>query len=1322
MFDPVLMPLSGVHSISASAGTGKTYTITTLYLRFLLESGCSTDEILVTTFTEAATAELRDRLRGRLTEALRVLRQYTTESNVELAVENKAEDAQLVAVLQRAGGWSSDRDVSDRVVERLEEALLSFDQAPVFTIHGFCSRILQELVFETGTRFNVDLVSSLDEWISEAVDDFAAQTWTVADSVMERWLPLDKALYGDLHKVAHVAMDSPSLEIVPGDEDLDTILDSDLPRQAGELFEMLGTKWPDERARVLELLETALAKGVLNGNSYGRPGQIDKAIRFIDQLADDRSLNAFTWEGTDEARKIKDVSQINLTTQKLTKGTVKKHEGSTPKHPLFDVLQQLAELSEQYSDYQQDVRSRLLSRVGRFVREHVAKRRGELGIMSFGDLLHRVDEALGGRQRELLVNALREKYRVALVDEFQDTDPVQYRIFSRVFRDVAANADLESASDWRESTSGTDADSEFLVDFYGDANSSGIRTLSEPSPSGEGSRAFIMIGDPKQSIYRFRGADLAAYLEAQDQTPPQNRHEMGMNWRSDRSLVKSVQAFFSSTSNPFLNQKIPLPPVEASFDDRFRSQSAFSVTVVPRVFQEDDPGRPMKAEYALEHSVQQLVNDIITQLRSDDGIETSSGEWRSIEPSDIAVLCQAGWQLREIQQALSARGVPSVLRNDESVFSTPEAESLRHILLAVESPASLSLMLNALQTPVFGQNAQELSTLRDDTDRLSLFVERFQQWHEYWQRDGFVVMWRRLLDEQKTIARLAGQITGERQITNYLHLGELLHRQATEAHCGPDELLQWFEHRLARKDTSDDEAMLRLETDSAAVQLCTIHKSKGLEYPIVYCPTLWSVKEWIEPTVVLSRSGSDGAMLEMPQIDVGSDLIRDRNQADERDAGSEDRRLLYVALTRARHQCHVYWATTRAASKSALGQILFGELEGKETDVEIDRKLRAWAKSLDFGGRDTGAADRFVLRMSDRRTVPRSDFRYQGISRRVRTLTSRQMRREQLPVRAQTSFTALAASTFGRVSDEIADLDSVDGSRSVSVDTGESDTTPLAGMPGGRLVGEVVHSVLEKAVRSNWFRDCQEPVDGHVRERVLESMNETLQPEMERMQLEPRWLAPLAKTLTTCVVEPLPVEEGSFNGPRLIEAGHDRLAAEVPFVHRLGSVTELDAGSDACRSGTFSTTKLAAAFRTSVDPRLQKYASRVENMSAPSLQGFLAGFVDLVFEWEGRWFIADYKTNVLGSSLFDYSRPSLHVAMAEHDYLLQASLYSVAICGMLAQRLPEFDIARDFGGVIYLFLRGLPLDGRIQHGVWHQRPDADFIRQLTAALEGDVAS
>ena len=860
-FDALQIPLAGVQSINASAGTGKTFTITTLYLRYLLEAHCSVDQILVTTFTEAATAELKDRLRSRLSQTLALLREVEDEDEArELAADGRA-DSQIVELLQRVGVWAEER--REWALERLEEAILSFDQAPVFTIHGFCGQVLKQLVFETGSRFNVELLTSQEPLLDEAVRDFVANSWTAEGSPLASWLPLDQGLWSVLHALAKQALEHPSYRVVPESADLAELFESPLMAEFETRASDFAAVWQSEREALRALIDAAQQKKWLSQSTH-KPQQIDDGFGFIDSFARSPSPHAFEW-GKDG--KLPPV-QRRLTQSELEKGTTGKDKHSRiPTHPAFTQYEELIEVASRLSEVIDQVRIRVLAQAAKFVREHVRQHKHEHGQMSFGDLLNHVDDALSGRFQLALQSSLRTRFRVAMVDEFQDTDPVQFRIFRRIFLDepqsgaASPQSEISNLKSQRERS-----DDPFEIRAAnvllpspplgrgagGEGRSLTSLSLQSPltstlSPAekhrGEGEdtsdfRAFVMIGDPKQSIYKFRGADIDAYLDAIQQVPKDQRHEMGTNWRSDESLVNAVQALFGSSPDPFLSKSITLPTVTAHYPDRMSSGPALSITLVPRG---DDvaPDEPLKNELALQAVVARLAADIVRLINDPVQIDDKHSDPREVQPGDLAVLARTGRQLRDIQQALAQRGVPAVLSLDESVFETAEAEHLSAVLQAVLNPGAASSMMNALRTPLFGLLASEIATLPANESALSDWAEQFQHWNSLWQHESFIVMWRRMLAEQEAIPRLAGLMLGERQITNFLHLGELLHQHAVTAHAGPDELLRWFNQTRAEPTDRDEIAQLRLETDADAVQLCTVHKSKGLEYPIVFCPVLY---------------------------------------------------------------------------------------------------------------------------------------------------------------------------------------------------------------------------------------------------------------------------------------------------------------------------------------------------------------------------------------------------------------------------------------------------------------------------------------------------
>ena len=684
-FDPLRIPLAGVHSIAAAAGTGKTYTITTLYVRYLLETDCRVEDVLVTTFTEAATAELKDRLRARLREALEltrtgeppgvsrpvgvgerpgVSRPIDRAPPTNPSAPTVPPDPILLRLLDQAGAWNP--ATAAEVQDRLRQALLDFDHAPVFTIHGFCHRVLQESVFETLSRFDLELLTSLQPLVADAVADFVAQGWTTDESALARWLPLDAGLWSTLQQVAEAAVNEPDCRVVPDHRELDDLLDTALLDEFAEAAEAFAEVWKAQRDEARELLFEAQREGWLGKGTHSEK-QLREAVAFLDVLAEEPSPDAFKPNRQGELPAV----QRRLTQSSLERGTKKAHQAHVPRHPVFAALEQLVELVGPIAARRAQIRPRLLARAAHTVRQHVNRRKQQQGVMSFSDLLHQVDAALAGPQQALLLARLRERYRVALVDEFQDTDPVQYRIFRKVFQDTAAGA------------------------------------------AGGPLRAFVMIGDPKQSIYRFRGADVHSYLTATAKTPDKQRHALGTNWRSDRSLVQAVQAVFAAVPDPFLNEQIRLTEVGAHYADRLLDEPALELTLVPRhpLAAADEPP---KQELALQQVLPCVVDDIVAQLNDPPELDLGDGRRRSVVPGDVAVLCRTGVQLRQLQELLALRGVPAVLQTDESIFDTVEAQSVSHSLRALLNPGDLTLLTTALAGSLFGLTAPTLEELRRD--------------------------------------------------------------------------------------------------------------------------------------------------------------------------------------------------------------------------------------------------------------------------------------------------------------------------------------------------------------------------------------------------------------------------------------------------------------------------------------------------------------------------------------------------------------------------------------------------------------------------------
>lgn len=1349
VLDPLRMSLAGVHSINASAGTGKTYTITTLYLRYLLEARCSVDDILVTTFTEAATAELKERLRKRLRAAFDLLRNLPDSADADDAIAGGA-DEQLVGVLLNAGAFESES--RDRCLERLEDALLSFDQAPVFTIHGFCNQVLQQLVFETGSRFQFELLTSQEALIEEALQDFVARWWTAPDSPLAQWLPLKADLWDQLKDVAKKAVDNPADRIVPESPGNHGLPQESEIKHFDQQAREFGELWSASQAEIEALFAAASRDDVLKQNSH-KPEQITRAIEFINEFAMAPSPFVFKW---DDSGKL-DSTQERLAQSRLAAAAKKGKEGSEPQHRCFEMYEELLGLAQAIQEKAEGVRVVMFSKLADFVRQHVTRHKDEHGKLTFSDMLHLVDEALGRPDRQSLRASLRERYRVAMVDEFQDTDPVQFRIFRRIFLDDAVSdqtedraaietpaqssapnmtmdhRDDESADEPDDSDDSPDFDpfrdvSSFYDDapedepqFYEDLDSEFAAEADSASPdvTSKNFRAFVMIGDPKQSIYKFRGADLNAYLSAIAAVPDEQRHQMDRNWRSDDSLVRAVQSFFQSIANPFLSNAIELPPVTAQYPDRFTAGPAFEVRVVPR--RDYEQSKPLTKDTATSRVLEEVAADIVRKINGElpvpDGPST-----RPVEPGDIAVLCRTRMQLVEMQHWLADRGVPAVLHVDESVYATIEATEVSQMLQAILQASGGRYLATALRTAFCGLTASEIEHALHDDEALALWSERLRDWNSIWLRDGFIVMWRRLLEEQRVVPRLAGQLGGERQITNFLHLGELLHEYSVQQHAGPEELLRWFDQMRFDSDDKNEAAQLRLETDSEAVQLITIHKSKGLEYPIVYCPMLWAErdveKDKRKVQALSSRLGQGGTELEVPELDVGSDLLDDRRDWDATEQLAEQRRLLYVALTRARHQCVLHWIAGNGMSNSAASQFMCPDWDDKASDADLSHTLVAWAESLASepptpisatSKAATVVKSKSQSRQSRIRIVTAGEMlalkdpgHTSWSAIRKKQLANRAALRPELPAKRQTSYSALVRMLPVHAQHDWTDRDDVTADTdSVIVATSVGERTPLADMPGGTRVGDVVHRVLEKVLL-----DRPEP------QQLALTMQRELSREMRRAALDIRWLEPLAATMTATLLGRL---DALKPAACLLDVPHEDLTCEMPFVLRLGQTGRELTASD------FDLGQLAECFAASDESFIRDYAERVRGLDRGRISGLLVGFIDVVFCWQGRWYVVDYKTTNLGPRFSDYSSDRLAAAMADHDYILQYHLYAVAVTQFLAQRLPDFDAERDFGGVLYYFLRGTAPGSRNLGGVYYHRPQQRLVAELTSLMRDGVA-
>ncbi len=1203
LLDTAALPLIGLQLIEASAGTGKTHAITTLYLRLLLETSHGVRNLLVVTFTRAATDELRARIRQRLVDARALL--------LAPGKVGAVKDEALRVVLQRQIEGSGE----NAALRKLDAAIAGIDEAAIYTIHAFCQQALRDHAFESGELFDAELTDNQDDITHAAVIDWWRQRF-YPDAAMTEFVASRKALQ------TPSAVESWLGGLLARD------LDVRVPvGDIGTLKNMAGAlkaRWPQERASILLALDESVYLSKRRDKS-----------RHNDLVAAVDALDA--WAASDALLPPALAHQLGqrYMDEQLITDARRKNGGHAPVIPFSAALDALAEQSEALElSLLAEARAEIL------IRSNEQKRRANL--LAYDDLINRLRAALLTESGERLAQRIAAQFPAAMIDEFQDTDPAQYDIFSRIYRD-------------------------------------GDRT------------SLLMIGDPKQAIYSFRGADIFAYVRARQATPAAQRHTMGTNWRSSRNLVRGVNALFNRLPDIFLmGADVPWIDVDAAgIADEKPLRIQGDVPVPLQFFIANDDKRFNKDEFR-DHAAHAAANEIARLLNEAANGQVQIGK-EILQPRDIAILVRSHSEAVRMQEALRQRDIGSALASQGSVFDTGEAQDLAHVLDAMLMPANEQALKRALLTPLWGFSANTLTTLLGDDNRRDALQEQLYEWHQLWATRGFMPAFRRWLHEARIPANLLARPKGERAMTNVLQLAELL-QQATRDHASPDELRRWLARNIAGDESSLGEArQLRLESDENLVQVVTMHKSKGLEYPVVFLPFAGlgalhgDVKQRDDKPIFHDEANNYRLALDY------LDQAKAMPQA-QRESLAEDMRLLYVALTRAEHLCCVHWGA--APGFSALALLLLGDPAGKDQRIEkarlrfntlcLDKKSASNAQVAAVVNQQAAAhPNAMVVRapeVAHIRYVGKKALGAQWQAARITRTLSRDWR--------VTSFSALASQA----------PDAHESSTRLPVGSASEDSTgTTAALFSSSLADNTFYpldvSAFPRGTRAgHFFHELLENLDfPQAREKVLE---EAIHQQCLRHDIAETWRDTVAKNVADVLDTPL------ADGLLLRNLTADRRSNECEFYYPLKN--------------------LDARHLERIVPGLAGRDAHGTRFTFSPVSGLMHGYIDLVFEHQGRWFVADWKTNWLGETPQDYGGEALQQAMRHHAYDLQYWVYTIALHRHLKQKLGvRYDYDRHVGGVYYFFLRGMRPENGMNTGVFFDKPSRDQVEALDALLFGE---
>lgn len=1210
--DPLCIPLSGLHLIEASAGTGKTYTIAQLVLRLVVEVGLSVEQILVLTFTEAATEELRDRIARRLRAALEALNGSPPKDTL-------------------LSDWVASRPDPGLARARLEAALAGLDLGAIHTIHGFCQRVLRDFAFESGTPFDTELITDERDFRRAAAEDFWRRRVAPAGRTEAAWmleeLPRGPESLLDLLK-ASLGSTPPRL-VALDREGLSRGLAA-----VDDLHRRLAEAWPRARPDVCALLRDG---GDLKGNIYST-GAVDRAVAEMDCLCD----------GPPPSRLPEKL--VLFTPDKLAASTKKGR--TTPTHPFFDLCGELAALD--LPGLARTRRAVLLADALAFLREELRRRKRERRVTYFDDLLSETAEALAGPRGSTLAEGIRARFPQALVDEFQDTDRLQYRIIESIYEDAL---------------------------------------------TGDPALGLYLIGDPKQAIYGFRGADIFTYIAARRQARDRGRiHTLDTNRRSASGLVDAVNRLFGGVRAPFIFEgDIDFEPVRPGPDADREPLRIDGVEAPPLVFRwlplaegrATRDGRRLLADPARELAVMDCARQIARLLAA----PARLGD-RALRARDIAVLVRSHRDGLTVREALAGVGVGSVSIGQESVFETEEAEELAALIAALEPGCGDGTLRRALATRSLGWSAAELAALDatggGDPGPWDRVLRDFETYRRLWQERGFMSALGALLHGLGVPARLRRGPDGERRLTNLLHLVELA-QEASREHLGPDALGRWLADRRSRPGAGGDAALLRLESDENLVQVVTFHKSKGLEYPVVFIPIPWSkgpLPDLRDPVAF-----HDPETLE-PWLDLGSPRLDPHRALWEREDLAERLRLFYVALTRAKRQCVIHWGPVNQAEGSAAAYLLHqgpeGELAAQRVPgldaAELRGDLEALAHSapgaivaVDLGedradGTPTPGGTEDLSPAPFRGSIP-ADWRILSFS----GLAAGQ---GQVQGQDRPDHDALAEPLRPGAVDGASALgggEPIDAEDPRPGDAAEA-IEPIFRFPRGVRAGHCLHDLFEHLD----FREAEGP-----------GLEREARAALARHGIEDLWTPTLVELVGRVLDTPLTDE-----GLRLRGLGPGDRRSELEFHFSLRGL------------------RTDALGRVLADHGLPAQVSLPADRPAGSLEGLMKGFVDLVLRHQGRFYVLDYKSNHLGNRPEDYGAVQIARAMAEHRYHLQSLIYTVALHRYLRVRLPGYDPGRHLGGSLYLFLRGMRPELGPERGVFRSRPSPALIEDLDRILGG----
>ncbi len=1333
---------AGTNLIEASAGTGKTYSIQTLFLRLVITEGIPVQKILVVTFTEAATKELRERLRS-------IMEKCRLSSSLESDDPDKKRIKGILALEltpNHIPAIYADKPKEVIQMHRIKRALLDFDQAAINTIHGFCQRSLKEFAFECSYDFDTELVNN-DTRLQQLCNDWwrrvkYSNPTTLSENIFKNNITEPEKLLNLVKAIAKRPMAEvyPSADSKPDEAESSiketitatiTYLNKELEIITADINSTNSAKYFNTTSKQIILEQIKVLSRtpapsdliafdsllILNSklrptgiaNDYIESNQIKcciTACKKCSQLIKDYKIGVSggSWkldsnisnEWAEALTKVKSVINENYNeleiflNEEMEFYTKNSFDDPNKKEKLLDALKELSAATitktaiNQISSLKQrkslpwncsSETAELLKKTKpliisentllfieqatgvKAVLDQYNKDKHNAHEMTYDDMLQRLQQALAGDQTNALTDVMREKYDVALIDEFQDTDPVQYSIFNEIFA--------------------------------------------------KGKLPFFYVGDPKQAIYSFRGGDVFTYSQAVDSVNQDNSYYLDTNYRSQAPLITAINTIFMDREGQVsvFGEKISYSN-ELKCNDlksRFIDNNRLDKTPL-KIWKYINRTNSKITSYSSHEARAVYTNvaeEIVRLLNSKDtgfseyNLETDecSNYITHVQPSDIAILVRRHAEAKYIYQELQKRGVPVVRQAGDNVFDSSEALELLYLIKAMVNPENISAVRTALASELLPISDQEVVAIMGNNkapyltaaklgieqlpDSLDKWIALFKESKELWLSKDFSSAFSLLTREagiDATLASAPGGL-GERRLVTVKQLHDLTHQNAIELHLGPEGVVKWFARQLNSETREENDAFeTRLESDADAVRIMTIFKSKGLEFPIVFIPTMWTapVGKGMNPCLVYHEK--ENTIINLNKDD------KDGKRSATAEKAEEDIRNLYVAVTRGSYRTYII-AGGLGADKSTL-------------DICIpDELLNKWNEKADNENKGIEIIEKELMKNYSIETFTRKE---------TDSNSTLEVKKAKVDIsRRHASFSSI--SPHGHVAPITIDSRDIDAA-DAETEQETTSTAPILDIftfPAGAHTGECWHSIFE-------FLDFMSS-DKAIKEMVNKQLS------LARLDKGDDETAETKRSITANMVKSVLNAElhvADKKTVKLAEITEKQKLAEMSFDFSLSQ-----SGDEYTKNAVWNVLNKHWGNSTGEN---KLFLERLKNWETTIPGGFMTGFIDLLFEQDGKYYILDWKSNRLNGKPEGFDRDGLASEIANHSYFLQYLIYTVAVHRFLGQCIKDYDYDKHFGGALYIFLRGVNqnINKNSQHGIYYTKPEKNLIEDLSTALSG----